>query len=290
MARKQHTQIEESPADLMMPKDKADAMIAQQLKKGRELRNTNIQTRDALKQAVQKYYSWEEYVYDMLTRMFSNNSVAKQFRSVTGFAKDLNTIELARGIQSFHDDMDFHIRRLDSVRERLELMATQPPTQPASSILTVSPRSTLKRNIFIVHGHDEAAKETVARFIEKLGLKAIILHEQPNIGRTIIEKFEDHSANVDFAIVLLTPDDFGASNKAPDDRKLRARQNVIFELGYFIGKLGRKCVCALYKKGVEIPTDMSGVLFVLMDSDSWKFELAKELKEAEFDIDMNKIL
>ena len=101
-----------------------------------------------------------------------------------------------------------------------------------------------------------------ARFIEKLGLELIVLHEQPNKGRTIIEKFQDYS-NVSYAVVLLTPDDRGgvASSKL-EEQQPRARQNVIFELGYFIGKLSRKRVCALYIDGVEIPSDYSGVLFI----------------------------
>jgi predicted nucleotide-binding protein len=98
-------------------------------------------------------------------------------------------------------------------------------------------------------------KESVARFLEKLDLRPIILHEQPNKGRTVIEKFEAHS-DVGFAVVLLTPDDVGGLASSPDKLSRRARQNVILELGYFIGKLGRAKVCALYKEGVEIPSDI----------------------------------
>lgn len=143
--------------------------------------------------------------------------------------------------------------------------------------------------VFIVHGHDEQARETVARFVEKLGLEAIILHEQPNAGRTIIEKFEDYS-NVQFAIVLLTPDDVGKGS-SETELNPRARQNVIFELGFFIGKLTRKNVCALYKEEVEILSDYQGVLYHPLDSGGgWKLALAKELKAAGFNIDMNRVL
>lgn len=146
----------------------------------------------------------------------------------------------------------------------------------------------LGNDVFIVHGHDEALKESVARFIEKLDLKAIILHEQPNKGRTVIEKFEDYS-NVGFAVVLLTPDDVGCKNGAKDFEE-RARQNVILELGYFIGKLKRNRVCVLYKKNVERPSDISGVVYVPVNSnDNWKLKLAKEIKEAGIDVDLNKI-
>lgn len=145
-------------------------------------------------------------------------------------------------------------------------------------------------DIFIVHGHDEDAKQTVARFIDKLDLNPIILHEQPNAGRTVIEKFEDYSS-VGFAVVLMTPDDVGGSVNERDNLRLRSRQNVVFELGFFLGKLGRKRVCALYKEGVEIPSDYQGVLFVPMDKDGgWKLLLAREIKAAGISIDLNKVI
>ena len=145
--------------------------------------------------------------------------------------------------------------------------------------------------VFIVHGHDEAAKSDVARFVERLGLDAVILDEQPSEGLTIIEKFEKHATSADFAIVLITPDDVGASIEKKDDLKLRARQNVIFELGYFFHALERKGVCALYKEGVELPSDIYGVVYVLMDEfDAWQLRLAREMRQAGLYFDANKLL
>ncbi|HEX4951315.1 MAG TPA: nucleotide-binding protein, partial [Blastocatellia bacterium] len=146
------------------------------------------------------------------------------------------------------------------------------------------------KEVFIVHGHDDAAKLAVARFIEQLGLKPIILHEQANRGSTtVIEKLERHS-NVPFAIVLLTPDDIGAQKSNSSNLTPRARQNVILELGYFLGKLGRGRVCSLYKEGVEIPSDIFGVLYMPLDPrDGWKLPLAKELRVVWPDIDLNRI-
>jgi hypothetical protein len=161
----------------------------------------------------------------------------------------------------------------------------------------VSPSKTRKQDVsqknqvFVVHGHDEPTKTKVARFIEKLGLKAIILHEQANQGRTIIQKFEDHAATSCFAVVLLTPDDEGYPVGKNDEAKLRARQNVIFELGYFNGVLGRSNVCVLYKEGVEIPNDYLGVVYTPLDNnDAWKLLLAREMKQAGIQIDMNKVI
>ena len=144
--------------------------------------------------------------------------------------------------------------------------------------------------VFIVHGQDETAKLDVARFIEKLGFEAIILHEQVSSGKTIIEKIEEFS-NVGYGVVLYTPCDLGA--KKGDDKILqaRARQNVVFEHGYLIAKLGRRNVCALVKGEIEIPNDISGVVYVpLDDHKAWRLELAKELRNAGYNVDMNLII
>jgi predicted nucleotide-binding protein len=137
----------------------------------------------------------------------------------------------------------------------------------------------LSRRVFIVHGHDEAPREGVARFLEQHGLGAVILHEQPNSGRTIITKFREEASKVGFAVVLLTPDDHGG--KAGTKTKPRARQNVIFELGFFVGALGPERVVALVKGDIERPSDFDGVAYISLDRGDWKTELYKELKAAE---------
>lgn len=145
-----------------------------------------------------------------------------------------------------------------------------------------------RSKVFIVHVRDNELKETVARFIERLGLEAIILHEQPNGGKTIIEKFED-VADVGFAIVLLTSDDEG--NLVGESKSYRARQNVVFELAYFIGRLKRSNVAALVKGNIEIPSDISGFAYIGVDNDGiWKIKVAQELKNCGYDIDMNRLI
>lgn len=146
------------------------------------------------------------------------------------------------------------------------------------------------RRVFLVHGHDEEGKLAVARFLEQLRLEPVILSERPNEGRTIIEKFEHH-ADVSYAIVLFTSDDVGYAKVDPGTQRPRARQNVVLELGYFIGRLTRACVCALYKDAVELPSDLHGVLYVQMDAgDGWKLKLAKEMKAAGLEVDMNLVV
>jgi predicted nucleotide-binding protein len=145
----------------------------------------------------------------------------------------------------------------------------------------------LPRKVFIVHGHEDGPREAVARYLEKLGFEAIILHEQASQGRTIIEKIEGHS-DVGFAVVLLTPDDIGGAKG--EAQKNRARQNVILELGYFVGKLTRSRVCALKRGDIEVPSDFGGVVYVSFDDGGWREALGRELEAAGFDIDWNQAM
>jgi predicted nucleotide-binding protein len=145
-----------------------------------------------------------------------------------------------------------------------------------------------KKDVFIVHGHDTAMKQTMARFLEKIGCNPIILDEQINTGlNTIFEKIMDKAKQVSYAIVLLSPDDI--VQNADGENKKRARQNVILELGLFIGQIGAENVCLARKGNVEIPSDISGVLYVSMDDDGWKLALAQKLKHANFDIDIQSL-
>ncbi len=144
--------------------------------------------------------------------------------------------------------------------------------------------------IFIVHGHDESAQNKAARFVEKLGFEAIILHEKASSGRAIIEKIE-HYSDVGFAIVLYTPDDVGNVKSEADNLNVRARQNVVFEHGYLIGRLGRQNVSALVDGKLELPNDISGVVYISLDEGSaWQLQLAKEMKQSGYKIDMNKLV
>lgn len=169
----------------------------------------------------------------------------------------------------------------------LELLDLEHPTKVAEA-----PQLPNGTGVFLVHGRDERWVQEVARFVEQFGLQISILREQPNQGRTVIEKFEDVAVDIGFAIVLLTGDDRGGLKDAePSSHLPRARQNVILELGFFLGRLKRSHVCALYEHGVEIPSDYSGVLFVPIDeSGGWRLLLAREMKAAGLPIDMNRAI
>lgn len=139
--------------------------------------------------------------------------------------------------------------------------------------------------IFIVHGHNEALKQEVARLVEKQGLEAIILSEQANRGKTIIEKFEEHS-DVGAAICLFTGDDYGKAKDATSEN-LRARQNVVFEAGFFMGKLGRENVILIADSNIEVPSDLQGVVYT--SKTMWQTDVLRELKAIGYNVDFNKL-
>lgn len=146
-------------------------------------------------------------------------------------------------------------------------------------------------SVFLVHGHDEGAKHAVARFLEQLGVTPVILQEQINRGMTVIEKFEEFAGRAGFAVVLMTPDDFGYPVGREEEKRHRPRQNVVLELGYFSAKLGRNKTLVLTKGDVEMPSDVLGLVYEAMDkNEGWKMRLARELKAAGFTIDMNKAI
>ncbi len=174
---------------------------------------------------------------------------------------------------------------IDTMLEDIELGE---PEQAQEVEGSRGPRS---NRVFVVHGHDGEMKQAVARTLERVGLGAVILHEKPNRGQTIIEKIE-RFADVDFAVVLMSPDDTGYSSEAGlDAAKPRARQNVILELGYFAGKLGRENVVALHRGNIEFPSDYDGVLYTPYDSDSgtWRGELVAELKDSGYSVSADNL-
>ncbi|MBN2833692.1 MAG: nucleotide-binding protein [Candidatus Delongbacteria bacterium] len=131
--------------------------------------------------------------------------------------------------------------------------------------------------VFIVHGHDNEMKLEVSNFIHRIGLEPIILHELANKGQTIIEKILSNS-DVGYGIVLYSPCDEGRKKNSKDKLRERARQNVVFEHGFLISRIGRKNVSAIVKGDLEKPNDISGIVYIQMDG-NWKDDLRTELKE-----------
>jgi predicted nucleotide-binding protein len=234
-----------------------------------------LSERGAKVRSPEEYQNWDTQVRGFLSAAIDDRT-AQSFWDAAG-----------SGDTDWRYRVNGQIGYLDGLAVKLKrgILSEAQPAQPG---VPASIRAS--NRVFLVHGHDDGAKDLVARFLGKLKLEAIILHEQPNGGRTIIEKFEAYS-DVAFAIVLMTPDDVGASAATPDKLIKRARQNVILELGYFTGKIGRTRVCALHKPGVEIPSDIHGVLYVELDiGGGWKTKLAQELVQAKADIDLQGLL
>jgi len=165
---------------------------------------------------------------------------------------------------------------------------SQAQSRPIAQSMLAQPGRVVARNkrkVFIVHGRDNEAKQEVSRFIADLGLEVIILHEQASAGMTIIEKIERYSNDADFALVLYTPCDLGRGAYENNPPNKRARQNVVFEHGYLMAKLGRENVCALVKNDLEKPNDISGVVYVDLDqAGAWKIEVSKELRACGYQL------
>lgn len=285
-------QPERIPTQLIVGKDYFKERLNERIQAGEEIYNRQIQTRPQLEEAKHNYYDWNDYNCELLKQSFNNehNEYKTDYDKVNSFyGMFLGGGQQRNELQEFKEKLNNKLTNLRQLVAKIDLMKSEVPEQTISNKVSKVNSSEATNDIFIVHGHNNEVKINVARTLEKLGLNPIILHEQANAGKTIIEKFEEHS-NVGFAIILLTDDDLG---KAKKDENLnhRARQNVILEMGYFIGKLGRDRVCPLYTNGVELPSDLYGLLYTEIDSaENWKIKMAKELKVAGYEIDINKII
>jgi predicted nucleotide-binding protein len=258
--------------------------LVQRITLGKELSSRKIQTMEQFEQLKKDYNSWDDFNEELLRRSFNNmvNEYHHDYSNCTSLIgmEDVlyrgNTSGGDYKLKLEKEKINTSIINLERLVEKLPLIDEQESIQAFTTV-----DKTFTNKCFIVHGHNEARKFEIARFVENdLKKRSVILHEQPNKGRTIIEKFEDYS-KVDFAVALWTADDMGKIKTATDLNE-RARQNVIFETGFFIGKLGRENVIVLFEDGVEIPSDYTGVIFIRL-ADNWKDDLRKEI-EAIYDI------
>lgn len=257
-----------------------------------------IERIDGLKKIERGSAQFKKWIRD--TQVALEHIFGKESRHITDFNQIRYSLSAFSGSTPEHKFQQRYIEGLENAKHVLVSMIEEiqeyweeksnEELNAQDNRLGVASYQLNSNKVFIVHGHDGGTKETVARFINKLGLEPIILHEQPSQGRTIIEKFENHS-DVGYAIVLITPDDLGSSIKEPENTRQRARQNVVFEFGYFLGKLGRHKVAGLVKGDIEVPSDYSGVLYIPIDeAGAWRFLLIKELKSAGYAVDANKAI
>jgi predicted nucleotide-binding protein len=230
-----------------------------------------------------EFNGWNEFNIEFLRLQFTDPEIVNDYIGPHGIPPSyISQTQRAQDIERAFEDK---IAILKSIRDRLPLY------EKASKSVTreqMKPKS-LGNEVFIIHGHDEGVKQTVARFVEHLGLEPVILDEKAGKSRAIIEKLEQESTT-GYAVALITPDDEGKSRREVGELKLRARQNVILELGYFIGKLSRARICALKVEGVETPSDYHGVEYIPFDeSGGWKLKLANELEAAGYTINRSKL-
>jgi len=272
--------------NLRVSHGEARAKLAGLVAKGKELLAKPIQNQQQLDEVRHDYRVWDDFNAEYLRRSFTTDELQQEYSRVHGGVFSLSPsfkqlVDYQRG------DITHKITHLESIIERLELMREEFDTAsaPAPS-LSSKPASS---KVFLVHGHDTGALGSVEAFLRKLNLDITVLRDEPNRGQTIIEKVESN-ADVGFAVVLLTGDDEGHQRQMQDALLPRARQNVIFELGYFIGRLGRSRVCALYEDGVDLPSDYSGVTFIPWSHGAdWELQLFRELKAAELPVNANDV-
>jgi predicted nucleotide-binding protein len=281
----------QQPLELLVSHDDAAVKVRDRIERGKELLRRPVTNWEQIEETRKDFYTWNSYNAELVKRLFTNDTLSQEYSYIGPFFVGGGTPTLAEKVKDLRQDIDDDIHRLESIMARLELFPVNQSVENnhSSAMKTSPPTKSIGKKAFVVHGHDEGARESVARFLEKLGIHPIILHEQASGGRTIIEKLEYYS-DVDFAVILLTPDDVGAEAKKADRLSPRARQNVVLELGYFIAKLGRSNVCALHRGSIELPSDYLGVIYVSMDDTGWRILLAKELRQAGFSIDLNTAL
>jgi len=238
---------------------------------------------DETKAAAKK---WNDYNYQLLLRMFDNEEIPRKYgKTLQSYYVPGGGPELERRL--LHEAIAHKTDELKSVKDQLALFADATPLMQAR-VHPGRPVEIDNGKVFLVHGHDEGAKHEAARFIEKLNLMAVVLQEQPNVGKTLIEKIEANS-DVGYAVILVTPDDLGGARGT--DPSARARENVILEVGIFLGKLGRSKLALLAKEGAALPSDLQGIVYIPMDAaGAWRGSLAKEFLAAGLKFDLLKAL
>ena len=291
--RKPSTSIEDNqPARLKWNREKAEEELQKQIFKGKEILKIKIDNLNEFETAKKELNSWITYNKQLFTVMFDSQEIKNKFEYAFG-----HPISMQVGSRSWHEEKKDLLKELS---EKIDFLGDLKKTlhlfehsvSLESNIENIRVDSLKSSNkVFIIHGRDETVKYKVANFLRKIELTPTILHEEANLGKTIIEKFESHASEVGYAIGILTGDDVGGLNSDNPELKPRARQNVILESGYFMGLLGRDKVSLLYENGVDLPSDLFGIVYISIDAnDAWQLSLAKNMRAAGIQIDMNKVI
>lgn len=274
---------------LIVDKEAFKQQVKDRIDLGENLLNTPLHSNQDFDKINSNFDTWTDYNIELLKQSFNdpNNEYMASYRDAGyTFMGDILGEVYGNPPQTLLVMINHKVNELKKLFGKIDLLRANVDFTKIQQ-KSVNPNN--KQDVFIVHGHDELAKSKTARFIEKIGLTPIILHEQSSSGKTIIEKIEEYT-NVGFGIVLYTPCDLGGVSDEPSMLKARARQNVVFEHGFLMGKIGRGNVCALVKGDIEVPNDISGVVYVNMDQeDYWQIKIAKELKGSGYNVDLNRL-
>lgn len=266
--------------ELTVSREIAEAQLRTRINLGLELRKIRIDSLESLKKASNEYSKWSLYNKELLETLFTTSERSEAYNSVASIKMPTT---LSEAIEHFQENIDTKIHRIESIIDRLEF------NLPSSSVQEPMKNHPKSNRVFVVHGHDEIAKTNLEIFLREIGLEPVVLHRQADEGQTIIEKFEKHS-DVGYAFILLTPDEIAylKSETSKDDTtrktEFRARPNVIFEFGYFVGKLGRSRVCCLHTGNVSLPSDVSGMIYKRYENkiEEVAYDVIKDLKAAGY--------
>ena len=283
MAKKPHETNQRKNPVLLKSRQEVSDFLQKSIQIGRDFLKRPIMSEADFNALNKENDKWKKNNLEYLRHSFDTEAIAEEYDCSSTSSLYINP-SLSQEVESLVGTIERQVGELESIDERLLIFQEF----IASNLGEVEQVNSQSNKVFIVHGHDEALKHQVARFVKALGLSEIILDEQPSAGMTIIEKFERYAQGVRYAIVLLTEDDMGYPKGFPEQAKPRARQNAIAELGYFLKALGRKNFAILSSHQIEIPSDFNGVLY-LSTNGGWELKLAKEMREAGLDIDLNKL-
>lgn len=241
------------------------------------------------------YHQWDDFNKEIFTRSFADsNNTDRAMYEHTGY------VGIFTGDENIVEEQKRYIREkvayMQGFLKRLPLIPCEIEEKQAVSKAEILPTD----KIFLVHGHNNLMLESVARTIQQLHLQPIILREEEDFGKTIIEKFEKNASEANFAVILLSCDDMAVSKKNLEKENKekefkaqylpRARQNVIYEMGYFTGMLDCNHVFLLVEDGVETPGDLDGIIYTSFTTSDWRFKLVKRLQACGYKVSADDIL
>jgi predicted nucleotide-binding protein len=271
---------------LRKDKSEFENYLKERVQIAKDLKEQNKASIENFKRVENDFEAWDSSNDEYLKQAF--NKVENEYRSSYSMSKKSFWLEFPKETIERREwlvldkKLDKKINKLNSIIAKIEFMNIEVELkdveEAASKAVPLRSKQIENKDVFIVHGHDDLALNEIQLYVRELSLNPIVLKNEAGSSETVIEKIEKLSS-VMYAIVLYTPCDFGGNNKKADEKRNRARQNVVFENGFLIGRLGRKNVSHVIKGDIEIPGDLNGIVYIKMQND-WKIQLYRELKMA----------